>query len=190
MANNYTLTAEDRLRWERRAPRASYWLGVSDTHPFINGGRPAGATTITPLPMMIPPPPMMLPPLPPIMLPPPPPMMVPPPPPTMVPPSPMMIARPMARNAPPPPMIAPPPPYTQALSAPRVPTFQPYLHGGQPDFTIPGVVHPGVVQFPPANPVPVYDVRNHNSTGLDVVGENACSSLPPCKSQPIQLCCY
>jgi hypothetical protein len=40
MANNFTLSPEDHLLWQQRAPRASYWLRVSDTHPFINGGRP------------------------------------------------------------------------------------------------------------------------------------------------------
>ena len=40
MAENFTLSPEDRLLWQQRAPRASYWFGVSNTHPFINGGQP------------------------------------------------------------------------------------------------------------------------------------------------------
>ena len=44
MANNFTLSPEDRRRWQQRAPRASYWFGVSNTHPFINGGQPTGMT--------------------------------------------------------------------------------------------------------------------------------------------------
>jgi len=32
-----SLTLEDQLMWVRRTPCASYWLGVSDTHPFIHG---------------------------------------------------------------------------------------------------------------------------------------------------------
>ena len=38
------LSPKDCLLWERNAPRASYWLGVSNTHPFIHGGQPMGAT--------------------------------------------------------------------------------------------------------------------------------------------------
>lgn len=49
------LTPEDRLLWARRAPRASYWLGVSNTHPNIHGhyqptptGPPTGPPTAGP----------------------------------------------------------------------------------------------------------------------------------------------
>lgn len=36
MANNH-LTPEDIRRYQQRAPRAGYWLGVLPTHPFIHG---------------------------------------------------------------------------------------------------------------------------------------------------------
>ena len=47
MAND--LTPEDCLHWKRRAPWASYLLGVSDSHPFIDGARLV-ETTIAPPP--------------------------------------------------------------------------------------------------------------------------------------------
>lgn len=50
MANNFTLSPEDRLLWQQRAPRASYWFRVSDTHPFINGGQPIPGLGATPPP--------------------------------------------------------------------------------------------------------------------------------------------
>ena len=40
MSNHPVLSPEDLLLWQQRAPRASYWLRVSDSHPFIDGGRP------------------------------------------------------------------------------------------------------------------------------------------------------
>ena len=49
MAEN--LTPEDRLMWARCAPHASYWLCVSDTHPFIHGHyqpTPTGSLTRPP----------------------------------------------------------------------------------------------------------------------------------------------
>ena len=83
--------------------------------------------------------------------------------------------------APPPEMIAPPPPpYTQALPAPPVPAFQPYLHNAQPIFDIPGVIHPEVTQLPPASPVPIYDTRNMGPASF--IGNNH-ASLPPRMSQ-------
>lgn len=50
MANNFTLSPEERLMWQQRAPHASYWFGVSDTHPFIHGGQPIPALGVTPPP--------------------------------------------------------------------------------------------------------------------------------------------
>ena len=50
------------------------------------------------------------------------------------------------------------------------------------------MVRPEVVQFPPANPVPIYDVRNHNGMGLGGVDENVHSSLPPHKSHSLVYC--
>ena len=50
MANNFNLTPEDHLHWQRRAPRASYWFGVSDVHPFINSGQPTGTAMLPPPP--------------------------------------------------------------------------------------------------------------------------------------------
>lgn len=49
MSHNFTLSPEDRLLWQQRAPQASYWFRVSDAHPFINGRQPIG-TTLPPLP--------------------------------------------------------------------------------------------------------------------------------------------
>ncbi|KAF9781634.1 hypothetical protein BJ322DRAFT_1023023 [Thelephora terrestris] len=40
MANNFSSSPEDRLLWQQRAPRASYWFHISDSHPDINGGQP------------------------------------------------------------------------------------------------------------------------------------------------------
>lgn len=37
MANNHNLTPADIQRYQQRAPRAGYWLGVLPTHPFIHG---------------------------------------------------------------------------------------------------------------------------------------------------------
>lgn len=50
MAHNFTLSPEDRLLWQQRAPRASYWFRVSNTHPFIHGGQPIPAPGVTPPP--------------------------------------------------------------------------------------------------------------------------------------------
>ncbi|KAF9789323.1 hypothetical protein BJ322DRAFT_1018008 [Thelephora terrestris] len=40
MANNFSLSPEDHLLWQQRAPHASYWFRISDSHPDINGGQP------------------------------------------------------------------------------------------------------------------------------------------------------
>jgi hypothetical protein len=48
--NNFVLSPEDRLLWQQRAPRASFWFRVSDTHPFINNGQPVGTMTQPPPP--------------------------------------------------------------------------------------------------------------------------------------------
>lgn len=52
MSQNFTLSPEDLLLWQSRAPCASWWLGVSNHHPFINGGQPMPPTLPpgTPLP--------------------------------------------------------------------------------------------------------------------------------------------
>ena len=57
MANNFSLSPEDRLLWQQRALRTFYWFQVSNMHPFINGGQPVE---------MAPPPPPYTPALPPI----------------------------------------------------------------------------------------------------------------------------
>ena len=44
MAENFELTPEDRLLWEQRFPRAGYWVGVHNSHPGINNGRPIEPT--------------------------------------------------------------------------------------------------------------------------------------------------
>ena len=119
MANNFSLSPEDRLRWQQRAPRASYWFGVSDTHPFIHGEQPIGAPP-------------------------------------------------------------PPPPYTPALPTPPAPAFQSYQ---QSILNIPGVIYPGtVIQLPPVNPVPIYDVRRDNGMGSTGDNENTRPPLPPRES--------
>ena len=47
MSHNFTLSPEDRLLWQTRAPCASYWLGVSNHHPFIDGGWPVPLPEVT-----------------------------------------------------------------------------------------------------------------------------------------------
>lgn len=59
MTQNFNLSPEDQILWRQRAPRASYWLGVSNAHPFINSGQPIPGLGVTPslpsYPMMQPP---------------------------------------------------------------------------------------------------------------------------------------
>lgn len=53
MATNFTLCPEDLLLWQQRAPRASWWFRVSNTHPFINGGQPIAEFEAAPTPVPI-----------------------------------------------------------------------------------------------------------------------------------------
>lgn len=64
MADNFTLSPEDRLLWQQRAPRASFWFRVSDTHPNINGGQPIPGLGVAPPPPPYSPPRMPAPPTP------------------------------------------------------------------------------------------------------------------------------
>ena len=134
MSHNFTLSPEDCLLWQRRAPHASWWLGVSDHHPFINGGQP------------IPPPEVTLPPY----------GMALPPTSTTLPP-PGAIPPPFQTTLPPLGTILPPPPYTSAqLPAPPTSASQPYLASSQPSIL-------GATSFLPGNLVPIYDVHHQNN---------------------------
>lgn len=154
MADDFTLSPEDRLLWQRRAPRASFWFRVSDTHPSINGGQPIPGLGVTP-----PPPPYSPPRLP-------------------APPTPQPYLGSGQHTyglgaAPPLPHYLPPYPPTLPT-----PTLQPYLGNGQPITGMPGVAHPGfTVPFPPVNMVPIYDVH-HQNNAVPVTPEDAPPSLP------------
>jgi hypothetical protein len=56
MAENFMLSPKDLLLWQQRAPCASYWFGVRNTHPFINGGQliPGLGATLPPPPYTLP----------------------------------------------------------------------------------------------------------------------------------------
>lgn len=187
MAQNFSLSPEDRLLWQERAPRASYWFRVSDTHPFIHAGQPAAARSDTP-----PPPPYM-----PTVPPPPAPTGPPPiPVPTYQPPAPAPTHRPPApMPASQPPMPAPAyhptmpmPPYQPTVPMPPMPMphYLPPMHlpthppfgNGQFIPGIPQLPHPIVMNpLPAINPVPIYDVRNQNNTALAPENPSR-SSLP------------
>lgn len=161
MAHDSNLSPKDLRLWEQRAPRAAWWFGVSDRHPFINGGQPVpGIRAYSPPPPYTPacPPAPTLPPAP------------------IMPPAPTMQPAPMMppTNPPYPPMQRAHPPvlhtlpaYLPTLPAPSMQTF----YGGNQMFPgLPGAVQPGVVMpFPPVPPVPIYDVRGQaNPTPITV----------------------
>ena len=174
MAQNFTLSPEDHLLWQERAPRASYWFGVSDTHPFIHGGQPNPARSDTP------PPPPYIP-------------MVPPPAPTPAPT--YRPTTPMPAYQPPAPMPtyqppAPTPTYQSAMFMPPyqpvmpVPPYLPATHlPAHPPFSNGQLIH-GIAQMPhpiaatplpTVNLVPIYDVCNQRNTAS---GNPSRSSLP------------
>ena len=151
MAHNSNLSPEDLLLWQQRAPRAAWWFGVSDHHPFINGGQPVpGLRAPSPPPPYTP---------------------AHPPAPTI---SPALIMPPAHPPYPPiqPSVLRMPPAHLPTLPAPPTQTF---YCDNQAVPGMPGAIQPGVVMpFPSVGSVPIYDIRGQANPAPIV----ATNSLP------------